>query len=253
MDQYSQLISRNWAFINAPLQKKIKNTKLLIAGCGLGSQIAVLAARTGFQRFILVDGDTVSLSNLNRQAFYLDDLEKNKAIITADRLKKINPEVKLEIVRENISFKKCVDFVKRSDFVINTVDFDVVYYKLISEAQSQSKVALMPLNIGFGGMLLAFNEMSLSLDQIIGMETFNNDRSFYIALLQNIQKYSLPAYISAKLESILTKIQSTGINPQIGIAALVTSALVVTTVIKFLDQKPVILAPVPISCDLYEP
>lgn len=49
---------------------KIKNTKILIIGCGgLGSNIANILVRSGFTKFIFVDYDKVEMKNLNRQIF----------------------------------------------------------------------------------------------------------------------------------------------------------------------------------------
>src|SRR5579885_865073 len=58
----ADLYLRNWAFIAPELQDRLAHTTLLTAGAGLGSVIAVLAARTGVQRFILADGDVVEES-----------------------------------------------------------------------------------------------------------------------------------------------------------------------------------------------
>ena len=55
------LFSRNWAFLSAPLQERLAETKLFVAGTGLGGVAAVQAARTGFGRFILADGDRVDV------------------------------------------------------------------------------------------------------------------------------------------------------------------------------------------------
>src|SRR5215472_11947722 len=67
--QGETLYTRNWAYISAELQDHLATTTLFTAGSGLGSVVAILAARTGVKRFIIADGDTVQESNLNRQSF----------------------------------------------------------------------------------------------------------------------------------------------------------------------------------------
>ena len=69
-------------FLSSEDQHAIAQTRVLLAGCGLGSNIAVLAARTGFSRFTIADGDVVDSSNLNRQAFRVEHLGRNKAEVT---------------------------------------------------------------------------------------------------------------------------------------------------------------------------
>ena len=67
MLSYQDLTLRNQGYIPPELQEKIRATRLLVAGCGLGSSIAEAAARVGFERLTLADGDSISAHNLNRQ------------------------------------------------------------------------------------------------------------------------------------------------------------------------------------------
>lgn len=68
-----------------------------IAGCGgLGSQVAVSLARAGVGRLILVDGDRVEESNLNRQHYFLEDIGRPKAEALAARLRTINPALQVQ-------------------------------------------------------------------------------------------------------------------------------------------------------------
>ena len=89
-DFYDQLTLRNGFFISRDLQLKIKECSLVLAGCGLSSNFAVLAARLGFEKFILIDGDNVDESNLNRQPFSLNHVGLNKAEAISEIIKQIN-------------------------------------------------------------------------------------------------------------------------------------------------------------------
>ena len=54
-------------------QEKLKNSKMLIVGLGgLGCAASQYLAATGFGQLILLDFDTVSLSNLQRQVLHND-------------------------------------------------------------------------------------------------------------------------------------------------------------------------------------
>jgi sulfur carrier protein ThiS adenylyltransferase len=71
-----------------------------IAGCGgLGSNAAVALVRAGVGRLILIDHDVVEKSNLNRQAFFLEDIGRPKVEALASRLRSINPGLLLEVHR----------------------------------------------------------------------------------------------------------------------------------------------------------
>src|SRR5215472_3121838 len=63
------LLSRNWGLISPEVQARLRDQVILAAGVGLRSEMVVQACRLGFRNFILADGDTVEVSNLNRQAF----------------------------------------------------------------------------------------------------------------------------------------------------------------------------------------
>jgi sulfur carrier protein ThiS adenylyltransferase len=54
----------------------ISNKTVGIAGCGgLGSNCAVALARIGIGKLIIADFDVVSISNLNRQYYFLDQVD----------------------------------------------------------------------------------------------------------------------------------------------------------------------------------
>ena len=62
-----------------------------------GSAHAEALARAGVGRLVLVDGDTVSLTNLNRQLVALHStLGQSKAQVMAQRVQDINPDCRVE-------------------------------------------------------------------------------------------------------------------------------------------------------------
>jgi len=98
---YENLVLRNLGYINQELQGKIKNSHILIAGCGVGSSIAEAALRMGFINITLLDGDTVEEHNLNRQCYTFKDVKKSKAKSLAKRLKATGKEVPVELFFSN--------------------------------------------------------------------------------------------------------------------------------------------------------
>lgn len=196
---YSEFTDRNWAYINRDLQRIIKRTRIFFAGCGLGSLIAETSARLGFLNFLLADGDIVEVSNLNRQIFNNTHIGINKATATASILRKINPKSNIEVYRNYIKSEDIPPIVRKSDFIINTVDFNKVYSDLVKIGQSKNKYVLLPFNVGLGGFVFAFNKDTPSLDEILGDGTIKNDAAFYQTLLKRIQHIEVPEYISVNL------------------------------------------------------
>lgn len=78
--------------------QKLKNSKVAIFGIGgVGSYVVEALARSGVGSFVLVDKDTVSISNLNRQLIAtLDTIGKNKVNIAKERILSINPNAKVK-------------------------------------------------------------------------------------------------------------------------------------------------------------
>lgn len=70
---------RNHLYITDEEQQKIKETRLLFGGVGIGSVIAECALRFGFERMTIVDGEKVKESNLNCQNYAVSDIGKYKA------------------------------------------------------------------------------------------------------------------------------------------------------------------------------
>jgi len=69
----------------------------IIGSGGLGCTLAMALGTSGIGEIHIVDFDTVSLHNIHRQvAFTVDDVDKNKAKVTADLLGKKNPFLKIE-------------------------------------------------------------------------------------------------------------------------------------------------------------
>ncbi len=61
---------------------------------GVGGHTAISLARSGVGKLTLVDSDTVSASNINRQAVaFVDTIGEKKTKVLADMIKRINPEI----------------------------------------------------------------------------------------------------------------------------------------------------------------
>ena len=74
------------------MRTKLRNARVAVAGLGgLGSNIAVMLARSGVGELLLVDFDTVDVTNLNLQMYLIPQLGKPKAEALPEILYQINP------------------------------------------------------------------------------------------------------------------------------------------------------------------
>ena len=106
-------------------QRRLLAASVTIVGCGaLGSWTAAALACAGIGRLVLVDDDTVELSNLNRQLlFRRDDVGRRKVDAAADALAAFNPGIAIERVHTRITGPDDVArLVAGADLVVGTAD-----------------------------------------------------------------------------------------------------------------------------------
>lgn len=152
---YKTFVTRNRGYISDETQETISNTTLLIAGCGMGSAPATCAARTGFRKFVLADGDIVDAHNLNRQFYTHADIDKPKVDSLKRHILEINPAAEVEAINANLDADNIPGIVAKSDVIFDTVDFvDLpALLGLHREAQKQGKPLFTAMNVGFGALV----------------------------------------------------------------------------------------------------
>lgn len=150
------LFKRNAGFINANVQSKISETTLLFAGCGIGSQIAIAAARMGFKKFILIDGDEIDCSNLNRQAYDFADIGRKKVVALSEKLRNINPEAQVETIDSWLTKDNVRSLVEKTDLIIDTIDFlDLGAILALHDCANElNKKLLSGFSAGWGACLI---------------------------------------------------------------------------------------------------
>jgi adenylyltransferase/sulfurtransferase len=105
-------------------QRKLAESKVAVVGLGgLGTASSLYLALTGVGHLRLIDQDTVELHNLHRQILYTpNDLHYPKVEVSAERLKKVNPLVKVEAVPENLNANNVEKLLSGVDCVVDGLD-----------------------------------------------------------------------------------------------------------------------------------
>lgn len=155
---YANFTARNSGYVSSAEQARIRQTRLLIAGCGIGSSTAICAARMGFERFVLVDGDVVDANNLNRQFYEQTDVGRPKVDALRDQILRINPTAHVEAIYEYLNSDNIDKIVEKSDIVFDTVDFlDLqAIISLHTAARAAWRPILTALSVGFGALVWFF-------------------------------------------------------------------------------------------------
>jgi len=118
--QRSELLIKNEGI------EKLKNANVLVVGLGgVGSFAAEFLARAGVGNLTIVDGDTVDITNVNRQLPALHStVGKNKVEVVAERILDINPEVQLIPINEFLSPERMDEMLENNkfDYVLDCID-----------------------------------------------------------------------------------------------------------------------------------
>lgn len=105
-------------------QAKLKQSAALVVGVGgLGSLALYYLAAAGVGRILLVDKERVELSNLNRQIIHwTKDVGRPKVESAAEKLRELNPDVKVEPLHAPASGEVLEELVKEVDVVVDCLD-----------------------------------------------------------------------------------------------------------------------------------
>ena len=157
IDRYSrQIILKKIGVIG---QKKLLKARVLIVGAGgLGSPIAIYLAALGIGKIGIVDKDTVEISNLSRQIiFSTNDLKKKKSSAAINKLRKMNPDIKLHSFNKRLTKKNINQIAKNFDLIVDGSDNFRTRF-LINDYCLKNKKTLVSGAISkFDGQVYTFN------------------------------------------------------------------------------------------------
>lgn len=136
--------------------QKLKKAKVMVVGMGgVGSFAAEFLARAGVGSMTIVDGDTVDITNINRQLPALHStIGKAKVQIVGDRLMDINPELNLVRIEEFISPERAHEIITGDfDYILDCIDSITPKVNLILAAKRKRIKVISAM--GAGGKMQA--------------------------------------------------------------------------------------------------
>ena len=161
-------------------QEKLKESRVLIVGAGgLGCSASQYLASAGVGKIILVDFDTISLSNLQRQILYTDaDMDKPKAEVAKVRLQSINPNIEVQAVVKKCDDAEFAELIRQVDVVVDCTDNIDVRNQLNLQCFQQKRPLVSGSAIRFEGQVSVFtyadNEACYQcLSQLFGSDTLS--------------------------------------------------------------------------------
>ena len=123
-DGYWEIASRQMSIVTRSEQERFKDAKITVIGCGgIGGETIEMLARMGIGELVLVDKDAFDLSNLNRQTLAnIADLGLDKSAVAKEKVRLINPYVKVTTFNEHIDQTNIEKVIGDSDIVIDALD-----------------------------------------------------------------------------------------------------------------------------------
>ena len=134
------------------MKEKLSAARVAVAGIGgLGSNIAVMLARSGVGHLFLVDFDVVDVTNLNRQMYRARDIGRPKAEAIKDILADINPYLDVETKQIKVSPANVKELFEGYPIVCEAFDKPDMKSMLVSEVLFQLRDAVVVSGNGMAG------------------------------------------------------------------------------------------------------
>ncbi len=140
-------------------QARISASSVLIVGAGgLGCPVGLYLGAAGVGHLFIADGDTVDLTNLQRQIGHASAaIGDNKADSLAHSILAINPEIEIQPIREALSGHALHEAVAAVDLVVDASDNFATRHAVNRACVQLNKPLVSGAAIGFSGQLAVFD------------------------------------------------------------------------------------------------
>ena len=122
----SEWLQRTELLVKEEGIERLQSANILIVGLGgVGSFAAEFLVRSGIGNLTIIDGDTVDITNINRQLPALNStIGKNKTDVVAERILDINPEINLKKINEFLEPERMEKILtqEKFDYVLDCID-----------------------------------------------------------------------------------------------------------------------------------
>ncbi len=217
----------------------------MFGGAGLGSIIAETALRLGFEDIIIVDGDTIEESNLNRQNYIKANIGKSKVDTLFERLKAINPSARITCHNVFLDKNNLKDYVADCDIAVNAIDFDTDAPFVFDRICKDHNIPVIhPYNYGWAGCALVITPDSQQLSDLE-----QKDPRFEITVTKHIMHYlenygnNDLSWLNEAMFKFMEHPQSS--PPQLSVGSWLTAGLVTDLLFDLANDLPVKKFPFP--------
>jgi adenylyltransferase/sulfurtransferase len=140
-------------------QQRFGESQALIVGVGgLGNPVALFLAAAGVGTLTLVDADDVDLTNLQRQILFdTDSVGRPKVEAARARIRDVNPEVRVVVVRERVELSRLQALAAGADVVADCTDNFATRHAINRACVGSRKPLVSGAAIRFDGQVAVFD------------------------------------------------------------------------------------------------
>ena len=145
------MFSRSEALLGKKELNKIRNSHIVLCGCGgVGSYTFEALVRTGIKKITVIDGDKVDISNLNRQIIATsNNIGQLKTEAAKIRAVSINPDIEIIEKQCFLTGENIKDVLPEDvDYIVDAIDFVPAKVGLALFAQNRSIPIISCLGTG---------------------------------------------------------------------------------------------------------
>ena len=143
-------------------QERLLAAHALVVGAGgLGSSALLYLASSGIGHLTIADGDTVDLTNLQRQVVHrMAALGSSKAESARATLATVNPEVRVTAVPERLAGERLAALVRTADVVLDCSDNFATRHAINRACVAAGRPLVSGAGVRFDGQLAVFDPRS---------------------------------------------------------------------------------------------
>lgn len=186
---------KNTPILTPEENESLSDRKVCVVGCGgLGGYIIEMLGRLGVGNITAVDGDVFQESNLNRQLLSnSENIGHFKAIVAVERMKQVNPLVKIIAVTDYLTDQNVQPILHCHDVIVDALD-NVKSRLLLQRSAENLKIPLVHGSIdGWYGQVTTIFPTDRTLDYLFpdsnekDPKTLLGNPSFTPALVASIE------------------------------------------------------------------
>jgi molybdopterin/thiamine biosynthesis adenylyltransferase len=176
---YDEAFSRNLGWVTDDEQRRLKASRVCIAGLGgVGGIYLLTLARLGVGAFSVADFDTFSVANFNRQAgATVSSVRLAKIDVMVAMARDINPDLDIRIFPRGVTEDNAESFLADANVYLDGLDFFALDVRrmvfALCERKSMPAVTVAPL--GMGAALLNFVPGGMSFEEYFRLEGESDD------------------------------------------------------------------------------